>query len=92
MYSKYWQIIRDDSKKTFEICGQDSNTNFFTNGIHGMQKAGMNVSCMTPPVTGKYSSKDVIKIIGYTKEDGLQERLLHDYSLITRKLFGHWEE
>ena len=92
MYSKYWQIIRDDSKRTFEICGQESNTNFFTNGIHGMQKAGMNVSCMTPPVTGKHSSKEVIKIIGYTKENGLYERLLKDYSEITRRLFGQGDE
>ncbi len=92
MYSKYWQIIRDDSKRTFEICGQESNTNYFTNGIHGMQKAGMAVSGMTPPVTGKYSSKAVIKIIGYQKEDGLYERLLNDYKELTRKMFGQGDE
>ena len=92
MYSKYWQIIRDDSKRTFEVCGQDLNTNHFTNNIHGMQKAGMNVSCMTPPVTGKYSSKESIKIVGYTKEDGLHDRLLNEYKGITRKSFGQWED
>lgn len=91
MYSKCWQIIRDDSKKTFEICGQDSNTNSFTNGIHGMQKAGMNVSCMTPPVTGKSSNKEAIKIIGYAKEDGLHERLLNEYRALTRRDFDQWE-
>ena len=47
-----------------------------------MQKAGMNVSCMTPPVTNKTSSKSLIKITGYTKEDGLQERLLKQYNEI----------
>ena len=92
MYSKCWQIIKDDSKKTFEICGQESNTNFFTNAIHGMQKAGMNVSCVTPPVTSKSSSKEVIKIIGYAKEDGLHERLLNEYREIMRRYFGQWEE
>lgn len=90
MYSICWQIIRDDSKKTFEICGQESNINFFTNSIHGMQKAGMNVSCMTPPVTNKSSSKGAIKIIGYTKEDGLHERLLNEYREITRRHFDQW--
>lgn len=91
MYSNCWQIIRDDSKKTFEICGQEANTNSFTNSIHGMQKAGMNVSCMTPPVTGKSSNKEVIRIIGYTKEDGLHERLMREYREITRRDFDQWE-
>lgn len=90
MYSKCWQIIRDDSKKTFEICGQESNNNHFTNNVHGMQKAGMNVSCLTPPVTNKNSSKEVIKVTGYTKEDGLHERLLNEYKEITRRDFDQW--
>ena len=90
MYSKCWQIIRDDSKKTFEISGQESNNNHFTNNVHGMQKAGMNVSCLTPPVTNKNSSKEVIKVTGYTKEDGLHERLLNEYKEITRRDFDQW--
>lgn len=92
MYSTCWQIIRDDLKKTFEVCGQDSNTNHFTNAVHGMQKAGMNVSYLTTPVSGKHSSKSVIKVDGYTKEDGLQARLLKEYALISRKEFDDWEE
>jgi hypothetical protein len=92
MYTNCWQIIRDDSKKTFEICGQDSNINHFTNSVHGMQKAGMNVSCLTPPVTGKTSSKGVIKVTGYTPEKGLHERLQKEYREITRKSFDQWEE
>lgn len=81
---QYWQIIRDDAKRTFEVCGQITNENYFTNKTHAMQKAGMNVSCMTPPVTNKTSSKDLIKITGYMKEDGLQARLLRQYSQIIR--------
>jgi hypothetical protein len=91
MYSKYWQIIRDDSTRTFEVCGQDSNTNFFTNGIHGMQKAGMTVTGMTPPVGGKFSNKEAIKIIGYTKEEGLHKRLLKEYKELSMKHFDPGE-
>lgn len=81
---QYWQIIRDDTKRTFEVCGQITNENYFTNKTHAMQKAGMNVSCMTPPITNKTSSKDLIKITGYTKEVGLYERLQREYSQILR--------
>ena len=50
----------------------------------------MNVSCLTPPVTNKNSSKEVIKVTGYTKEDGLHERLLNEYKEITRRDFDQW--
>lgn len=83
MYSKYWQVIKDDTKHTFEVCGQVANENSFTNKTYAMQKAGMNVSCSTPPVTNKNSSKDTIKVIGYTKEEGLQERLSKQFMEIT---------
>jgi hypothetical protein len=79
MHSKYWQVIRDDSKRTFEVCGQASDTNSFTNKTYGMQKAGMNVSCMTLPVGTKIFTKDAVIITGYSKEDGLYERLLKEY-------------
>ena len=90
MYSKCWLIIKDDSKKTFEVCGNAANDNAFSNKIYGMQKAGMNISGATPPVTNKNSSKDVIKIIGYSKEDGLYERLLTQYREITLRSSGQW--
>jgi hypothetical protein len=92
MITKFWQIIKDDSKRTFEVCGQVSNDNSFTNRTYGMQKAGMNVSCMTPPVTNKTSSKDLVKITGYTKEDGLEQRLLDQFRKITMPpLDDEWE-
>ena len=57
-----------------------------------MQKAGMNVSGITPPVTNKTSSKDLIKITGYTKEDGLQQRLLKQFQQITMPpMDAEWE-
>lgn len=84
MYSIRWQIIRDDSKRTFEVCGQASNTNPFTNQIVAWQRAGMNVSFATPPVTNKNSSKGLVKVTGYTQEDGLQQRLLEQFRQILR--------
>jgi hypothetical protein len=82
-----WQVIRDDAKKTFEVCGAESNTNHFTNSIHGMQRAGMNVSGMTPPVTNKTSHKKAITIHGYKLEDGLHKRLMKEYMERTRRGF-----
>lgn len=85
MAPRLWQIIKDDSKRTFEVCGQVTNDNAFTNKTYAMQRAGMNVSCMTPPVTNKTSSKDLIKLTGYTREDGLYERLLKEFMARTLK-------
>lgn len=85
MYSKYWLIIKDDSKKTFEVCGQAANDNAFFNKTYAMQRVGMNISCVVPPVTNKTSNKELIRISGYTKEDGLQERLSKQYREITMK-------
>jgi len=50
----------------------------------------MNVSGMTPPVTNHASSKEVIKITGYTKEDGLHERLLAQQREIAMKGHDNW--
>jgi hypothetical protein len=90
MYSRYWLIIKDDSKRTFEVCGQASNENSFTNKTYAMQKLGMNVSCTTPPVTNKTSSKELIKITGYAKEKGLHKRLSEQYMKITTKSADEW--
>ncbi len=91
MYSKNWMVIKDDGKRTFEVMGQATNTNPFTNEIHGMQRAGMNVSYATPPVTNKTSSKNLVKIANYTKEEGLYERLQKEFGEITRKSYNEFE-
>jgi len=83
-------VIKDDSKKTFEVLGQEANTNHFTNSTYGMQKAGMNVSCITPPVTNKTISKEKLKIVGYTTEEGLHERLLKQHREIMLKSRDDW--
>ena len=84
MTINYWQVIRDDAKRTFEVCGMDSDTNHFTNSIHGMQRLGMNVTGMTPPVTNKTSHKGAISYPGYTPEEGLHKRLMAEYIKKTR--------
>ena len=71
----FWLVIKDDTKRTFEVIGQERNTNSFTNKTYAMQRAGMNVTGVVLPVTGKNFSKDVIGFIGYSKEEGLYQRL-----------------
>jgi hypothetical protein len=85
MHSKYWQIIKDDSKRTFEVCGQASNTDPFNNRTIAMQRAGMNVSCVLLPVGTKNSSKSLIKFTGYTNEEGLYDRLTSELQNIRNK-------
>lgn len=85
MYTGCWLIIKDDTKRTYEVCGQSPDGNLFSNSTNAMQRVGMNVSYITPPITNKNSSKDLIKISGYTKEDGLRERLLKQYREIIMK-------
>lgn len=92
MYTKCWQIIRDDRKKTFEICGQETNLNHFTNMVHGMQKLGMAVSCVTPPVTNRTASKELVQVQGYTRLDGLYDRLVKEYREKTSREFEGFEE
>jgi hypothetical protein len=85
MYTKSWQLIKDDSKRTFDVTGPETNTNHFTNGVHGMQRAGMNVSYSTPPLTNQTISKEKIKVPGYTHEPGLYERLMKEHRAILLK-------
>lgn len=87
MYTRMWQVIKDDTRRTFEVCGQSDNTNAFTNEVYGMQRAGMNVSCVTPPVSNKESHKDLVKITGYAKEEGLYSRLQLQYKDIIMKSY-----
>lgn len=87
MLSKSWLVIKDDSKRTFEVCGQSSNDNSFVNKTYAMQKLGMNISCMTLPITNRNSSKSLVKITGYVQEDGLYDRLLKEYTDLLKPAF-----
>lgn len=90
MNTKYWMIIRDDSKRTFEVIGQGANTNSFENRMHAMQKLGMQVSGMTPPVSNKNSNKDSISFVGYAKEVGLYDRLVKQHMEITMRSIDNY--
>lgn len=91
MYTRSWQIIRDDTKKTFEVQGQESNTDHFLNLVHGMQRQGMTVSAVTLPVTNRHASKESIQFTGYRRDDGLYQRLVQEYQ---QKMRGDsiWED
>jgi hypothetical protein len=84
MYTKNWLVVKDDTKRTFEVCGKETNIDPFMNKIHAMHKAGMNVTGTTPPVTNKNANKAQILITGYKIEEGLYNRLLQQLADITR--------
>lgn len=87
MYSKSWHVIKDDTTKTFDVVGQSPNDNGFINRVIAMQRAGMNVSWVTPPVTNKTSSRDLVTFIGYTREPGLFDRLFKEMNERNRPSF-----
>ena len=92
MYTKSWQIIRDDAKKTFEVLSQEADTNHFMNLVHGMQKFGMTVTAVTLPVTNQFASKEAIKQTGYRVEQGLYSRLVKEYQSLMRGNAFDFEE
>jgi len=92
MYTRSWQIIRDDTKKTFEVLGQESNTDHFLNLVHGMQKLGMTVTAVVLPVTNRHSSKDAIEFTSYRRDNGLYEQLMKEYRRKMSGDGGFWEE
>ncbi|MBL7850976.1 MAG: hypothetical protein JNN04_08755 [Cyclobacteriaceae bacterium] len=92
MYSRSWQIIRDDTKKTFEVQGQESNTDHFLNLVHGMQRQGMTVSAVILPVTNRHASKESIEFTGYRRDEGLYARLMKEYQQKMRGDEAFWEE
>lgn len=90
MYTKNWHVIRDDSKRTFEVVTNDMSENAFTNKTHAMQRDGLNVSYVLLPVSNTNASKAAVKISGYTKEDGLYERLAKQHRDIIQRSAEEW--
>lgn len=90
MYTKNWHVIRDDSKRTFEVVTNSMSENAFTNKTQAMQRDGMNVSFVLLPVSNKNASKAAVNLTGYTKEDGLYDRLLKQHAEIGRKNIEEW--
>jgi hypothetical protein len=92
MYTRSWLIIKDERARTFEVVMQAANDNAFSNKIYAMQKAGMLVGSLVLPASNKNSSKDSIKLTGFTREDGLYDRLLKQHQAIALRLDGFWED
>lgn len=92
MYSRSWQIIRDDTSKTFDVQGQESNTDHFLNLVHGMQRQGMTVSAVILPVTNRHASKESIEFTGYRRDDTLYQRLVKEYQMKIRGDAAGWED
>ena len=92
MYTRSWQVIKDEDSKTFEVVTQASNDNAFTNKVYAMQKDGLNVNGVILPVTNKNSNKDSIKFIGYTQEPGLYHKLLKRHQDVIMKNSEFWDE
>ena len=92
MYTRTWHVIKDETTKTFEVITQASNDNAFSNKTYAMQKAGMNINAIILPVTNKNANKESIKLVGYSYEDGLYERLLKEHQKITLKNSGFWDD
>ena len=91
MYTRTWHVIKDETTKTFEVVTQASNDNAFSNKTHAMQKAGMNINGVILPVSNKNANKESIKLVGYSREHGLYERLLKQHQEIILKDSGFWE-
>jgi hypothetical protein len=91
MYTKNWLIIKDDNKRTFEVVTQEISENAFSNKVIGMQREGMYVTSVLMPITNRNASKEAIKFIGYTKEEGLFNRLDMQYQQLIQKNFSDWD-
>jgi len=83
----FWEIIIDDTQKTFEIIGKSSNDTLLTNNVCEMQQKNMKVRCQTLDIS--YSETD-IQIKGYKLEENLYARLLSEYEQKTKKQLKRW--
>ncbi|MBS1681322.1 MAG: hypothetical protein JST48_06400 [Bacteroidetes bacterium] len=88
MYTTNWLIIRDDGKRTFEVVISGISENAFSNKVIAMQREGMLVTSLLMPVSNKNASKDHIKLTGYTREEGLYDRLVKQHLKIIQQNLG----
>jgi hypothetical protein len=49
------------------------------------------VTSVLMPITNRNASKEAIKFIGYTKEEGLFNRLDMQYQQLIQKNFSDWD-
>lgn len=76
-HQDFWEIIKDDSRKTFEVLGRSSDDTHLINLTCEMQEHGLPVRCETMETTkARHDIPTGYKHIGYTEETGLYRRLL----------------
>lgn len=92
MLTKPWLIIKDDSARTFEVVTQPISENAFTNKVIAMQRAGMTVTPVLLPASNRHASKEHIQFTGYSREEGLYDRLQQDLHKLMQQDLGEWDE
>ncbi|HNR73651.1 MAG: hypothetical protein UZ12_BCD005000256 [Bacteroidetes bacterium OLB12] len=92
MISKSWFVIKDENTRTFEVVTQSLSENAFSNKVVAMQREGLNITPVLLPVSNRHASKEHISFTGYTREEGLFNRLLQQHAKLMQQKFGEWEE
>jgi len=85
--NRFWEILYDDAKKTFDLKELTDDT-LFTSNVVMLQNEGFNVHCQTGDID-KISGTET-KLIGYKREKGLYQRLLLEYEQKTGKTAKRW--
>lgn len=87
MTRKFWEIVKDDRSRTFEVLPFSTDDTDITNKTVDMQKAGMQVHCETIDVTevSRDEISDQYAHIDYREEEGLMARLRYEYRRRTDK-------
>ena len=84
---RFWEVIYDDKKWTFDLI-ESSDDTLFTNNVAMLQLEGFAVHCQTANL-GNISSKEA-NLIGYKREHGLYNRLLTEYEIKSGKIAKRW--
>jgi hypothetical protein len=78
-HQDFWEVIKDDSRKTFEVIRQSFDDTHLTKLTCEMQEYGLPVRCETIPATKPRQDIPLgYRQIGYTEESGLYDRLVND--------------
>jgi hypothetical protein len=91
MLAKSWLIIKDETTRTFEVVTHSLSENAFSNMVIAMQRAGMTVTPVLLPVSNRHASKEHITFTGYTREEGLYNRLLQHHHKLIQQALGEWD-
>ena len=83
---QFWEIVKDDAAKTFEVLGKSYDDTPLINITCEMQDAGMEVRSETLELTtARHEIPAGYVHIGYTEEPGLFDRLKGEFANKERK-------